>query len=114
MAANTSQIGYIAASSTNITSSAYVQIPFGTESANPNSYPNLPISVKALQITDTTGKLIKIAFGPSGSQTDMYVVEPNGSIVVSIYFQPGVSLWAQALDSTNNASNGYIVVSLIP
>lgn len=114
MAANTSQIGFIAASSTNITSTTYVQIPFGSEAVDPLYYPATPISVKGLQITDTTGKLIKIAFGSAGSQTDMYVVAPNASIVISKYFQPGISLWVQSLDSSNNASSGYVVVSLIP
>lgn len=118
MSANTSQIGFIAAASTNISSSAYVEIPFGTEAANPATFPNLPISTSKLQITDTTGKLIKIAYilagGAASSQIDMCTVAPNASIVISKYFAPGATLYAQALDSSNNATTGYVVVSLIP
>lgn len=114
MAANISQIGFIACASTNVTSTSYVQINFGTEAANPATYPNTPISCGKLQITDTSGKILKIASGASGSQVDMYTCSPNGSIIVNQYLAPNTSLWAKAIDSTNNASTGYISVSLVP
>jgi hypothetical protein len=90
-----------------------VQIPFGTESANPNSYPNIPTSASKLQITDTTGKIIKLAIGVAGSQMDICTVYPNGSILINQYLAPGAAIWLQAIDSSNNASTGYVAVSLI-
>lgn len=114
MAINTSQIGFVACSSTNVTSSGYVTIPFGTEAANPGTFPSTPISVSKLQITDTTGKILKIAYGDSGSEVDMYTNAPSGTIVISKYFPPNVRLSVRAIDSSNNASSGYIAVSLVP
>lgn len=116
-APNTSQIGFIAASTTNISSSAYVQIPFGTQVGNPSTYPNLPVSTSKIQITDTTGKLIKLAYILPGSnllQTDFLTVAPNASILINYYFAPGAALYLQSIDSSNNATSGYVVVSLIP
>lgn len=113
MAANTSHIGFIDCSSKNVDQSSYVQIPFGSQDVNPITFENTGINASKIEITDTTGKILKIASGPAGSQVDLFTCAPSATIVINnIYIPINTPLWVTALDSTNAASTGYIVVSL--
>lgn len=114
MAVDTSHSGFVACATTNITSSAYIQIPFGSETVNPSTYPNSAISCSKMEITDTTGKILKIATGTADNQVDQFTCAPNETIIITNFYLPAnTAIWAKAIDATNNASTGYLAVSLM-
>lgn len=98
LAGNVATLSY---ASTNVTTGAYVTLLAST-----------PISAKALEICDTSGRLIKLATGGSGSEVDIATVSPNSCVVVSQYLVPGTRISLRAIDAT--ANSGYNATSLVP
>lgn len=100
MAVNTSQVAVTAYASTNVTTSAYLPIIAGTA-----------VACSKLEITDTSGKVIKVAVGDQGNQKDICSAAVSGTVIVPVYIPAGSNVWLKAIDST--ASTGFNVVSLL-
>lgn len=101
MTANTSQIIVLNYANTNVTSSAYVQLFLSTS-----------ISVSKLQISDSSGDIIKLAIGASGSQTDICTNAISATTVVPIYLPAGTTIWVKSINQST-ISSGYLTVSLL-
>jgi hypothetical protein len=98
---NVSVVSY---SATNVPTNAYVSIGA------------MPTSCRALQIIDTSGKIIKIATGAPGSEVDVATVVPstnqtNFGIVIPIYIPAGQPISLKAVDAT--ANSGYNLLSFL-
>lgn len=100
-AANTAQVNVLSYASTNVTTSAYVELVASS-----------PISVSKLQVCDTSTKLLKIATGSAGSETDRFTVQVSGCVVVPYYFAPATRFSIKAVDAS--ATTGYNTLSFIP
>lgn len=100
MAANTSQVNVFSYSGTNVTTNAYVTLLNST-----------PYTVSKLLISDSSGQLVKIAYGLPGSEVDIFSCAVSGSIVVPYYLPQGVRLAVKAISAT--ASTGFNVVSFL-
>lgn len=100
-AANTAQVNVLSYASTNVTTSAYVELVASS-----------PISVSKLQICDTSTKLLKIASGAAGSETDRFTVQVSGCVVVPYFFVAGTRFSIKAVDAS--ATTGYDALSFIP
>lgn len=96
-AGNVSSLSY---SSTNVTTSAYVTLVAST-----------PITVSRLQICDTSGKVLKLATGDSGSEADLCTVQVSGCVIVPVYLIQGIRLSIKAIDAS--ATTGYNTVSFL-
>ena len=101
MAVNTSQVIVLSYSSTNVTSSAYVQLVLSTS-----------ISVSKIQISDSSSYIVKLAIGASGSQTDICTNAISATTLVPIYLPAGTTLWVKSINEST-ISSGYLTVSLI-
>lgn len=101
MSANTSQVHVLSYSSTNVSTSAYVEL-----------IASLPSSFSKLQILDTSTKILKIATGAAGSEVDICTVAVSGCVVLPYYLTAGTRLSIKAIDA--NATTGYNVLSLLP
>ncbi len=101
--ASNANILSIVASSTNITTSAYVQISAST-----------PVGTQKLVVANGTGQTIIIAVGASGSEVGLFAVGTLMSAVVPLsYYIPAASrLSLEAIGAT--ANTGTISVSLLP
>ena len=92
-------INTLSYSTTNVTTSAYVQIVASTS-----------LSASQLVIVDTSTQLVKLAIGAAGSQIDLCVFQGNGNPVsVPIYIPAGSTLWLKAI--SGSATSGYNTVS---
>ena len=100
-ATNTTQVNVLSYSSTNVTTSSYVQLVAST-----------PISVSRLQVCDTSTKIIKIAMGAAGSEVDLFSGTVSGCVLVPYYIPAGNRLAIEAIDAS--ATTGYNVLSFIP
>jgi hypothetical protein len=94
----------INAATTNITTSGYVTL--GTVSAG--------LIPAAIVIVNNTSSIIKLAYGPSGSETDLVAILPTFMEIIPLtrHITGGTRLALEAVDS--NATTKYVVVSLIP
>lgn len=81
-----------------------------TTSAYTILWASTPVSASHLEICDTSGHLLKIAVGATGSEFDIATVVVSGCIVIPIYVLKGTQLNIKAIDAT--ASTGYNTVSL--
>lgn len=92
-------------STTNVTTAAYVQLVASTT-----------LSSRAVEVCDTSGHLIKLATGASGSEVDFMTTAVGTTaascVVVPSFLLSGVRLSLKAVDAT--ANSGFIAVSLIP
>lgn len=70
-----------------------------------------PVSSGSLQICDTSGHLLKIAKGATGSEIDICTVQVSGCVVVPLYLPSGTQLNIRAIDAT--ASTGYNTIGLL-
>lgn len=99
----TSNVSSLAYASTNVTTSAYVQIVAST-----------PINSSNIVICDTSGVLLKLAIGSAGHEVDFSAV-PISSCM-TFHFNPpllaGVRLSLEAISGT--ASTGFNSTSLLP
>lgn len=91
--------------STSITTGAYVQL---TASIVKTS--------SRLLIVNGSSSIIKVAYGASGSETDIVAVGASGQIYIDLQSiniaSAGTRIALEAVDAT--ASSGWIVVSLLP
>ena len=81
-------------SSTNVTTSAYVQLLAAT--------PNVPVNT--LEIFDSSGQTLVIATGASGSEVDAFYVFPGGNGPTRVSIPPNTRLSIKAVTAT--ASSG--------
>lgn len=92
-------INVLSYASTNVTTSAYVTLIASTP------------SFSKLQITDTSGELLKIAVGAAGSEIDICTCAVSGSIIVPVYVVAGQRLSIKAINAS--ATTGYNAVSFL-
>lgn len=85
--------------STNVTTSAYVTLVSST-----------PATSK-LEITDTSGQLLKFAIGAAGSEIDICTCAVSGTVIVPFYIPEGQRLSIKAVNAT--ANTGYNAVSFL-
>ncbi len=100
-AANTTQVNVLSYSSTNVTTSAYVQLVASS-----------PITASKLQVCDTSTKILKIASGAVSSETDLFTVQVSGCVVLPYFLVAGTRLSIKAVDAS--ATTGYNTLSFIP
>lgn len=86
--------------SNNVTTSSYVTL-----------INSIPITCSKIMITDTSGKLMKIAVGSVLNEIELCSCPVNGSIVIPAYLIQGQRLAIVAIDAT--ATTGYNVVSFL-
>lgn len=101
MAVNTSQVLVLNYSSTNVTTSAYTQLVLAT-----------PISTSKIQISDSSGYIVKLAIGVSGSQTDICTNAISATTLIPFYLPTGTTLWVKSINEST-ISSGYLTVSLL-
>lgn len=68
-------------------------------SLSPNS---LPYDVNRIQVDDTSGSVIEIGIGATGSQKKVALIPPNPAKEIPILLCKGQSLWVRAVDATAN------------
>lgn len=88
-------------STTNVTTGAYVELS-----------PSLPNTMKELEIFDTSGSVLQLAIGPSGSESPLpFMVLPGGNVPsrVSCLLNQGMRLSIKAVD--NSATAGQLIIN---
>ena len=98
--ANNTQVNVLAYASTNVSTSAYVQLVASS-----------PISVSRLEVCDTSGQSLKIALGALGSETDILSTTVSGCVVIQIFIPLGTRLSIRAINAS--ATTGFNIVSFI-
>lgn len=89
-------------STTNVTTSAYTEVVHSLSS-----------SFGKIEVLDTSGKIVKIAFGAAGSEVDYCTCPVSGSIVIPLSFiAQGTRVSIKAVDA--NATSGYNIISFLP
>jgi len=101
MAVTQTQQKITAYASGNVTTSAYTEL-FASTAAQ----------FSKIQILDTSGQILKIAIGASGSELDICTTPVTGSIVVPYTVGIGSRISIRAVNA--DATTGYNVISLIP
>lgn len=101
MAADTSRVHVLSYSSTNVSTTGYTVLIASTSE-----------TCARLQITDTSGKILKLAYGAAGSEVDFCGVPVSGTALVNYYIPPFTQISIKAIDA--NATTGYNILSLIP
>lgn len=86
-------------STTSVTTGAYVQLIASTSSA-----------AKQLEIFDSSGQTLVLAFGGSGSEVDKIYITPGGNGIVPLSIPSGTRLSIKAVSA--NATEGEIVINL--
>lgn len=107
MAANAANVLNLNTATTNVTTSAYVELT--------NSTSGSPIASSQISIWNGTSSIIKIAVGATGNQVDLIAVGPSEQVTIYVglnVIQAGYHIWTEAVDAT--ASTKYISVSLLP
>lgn len=84
---------------TPVTTSAYTQVIAST-SAN----------VKQLEIFDSSGQLLVVAFGAASSEVDQFYILPGGNGVIPVKIPAGTRVSIKAVSA--NASTGYLAINL--
>jgi hypothetical protein len=86
--------------STNVTTSAYVELDS-----------SLNGSVRALDVFDSSGRVLLLAIGAAGSEIDQLMIPPGGlSGLVHFYAEKGNRLSIKAVDAS--ATSGQLVINL--
>lgn len=96
---NTSLVAVHAYASANVTTSAYTTLIASTA-----------INVSSLEVCDTSTKLLKIATGAAGSETDRMTVFISGCVTMPLFIPKGTRISIEAVDA--NATSGFNTVSL--
>lgn len=86
-------------STTNVTTSAYVQIVASTVN-----------TAQAIYISDTSGQTLKIAFGAPGSEVDQLSVNQGGPGLIPKYAAGGTRISIKALSATANTGEFNIII----
>lgn len=92
-------VNILSYASTNVTTSAYVTLVASTPSSS------------KLQITDTSGQLLKFAIGAAGSEVDVCTCAVSGTVIVPFYIPAGQRLSIRAVNAS--ATTGYNAVSFL-
>lgn len=71
---------------------------------------SMPYSSSHLEICDSSGHLLKIATGATGSEMDVASVPISGCIIVPLYIAAGTQISIKAIDA--NATTGFNVISI--
>ena len=91
-------------SSTNVTTSAYVTLVASTS-----------VNFNNILVTDTTGKLLKLAVGNAGFEVDLFQLPVSGTGIIPLPSQQSVPLGSRlslkAIDS--NATSGFVAATLL-
>jgi hypothetical protein len=95
-----SNVSVFSYASSNVSTSAYTTLVVAT-----------PIAVSHLQIVDTSGELLQLAYGLAGSEIPFAVTPIGGTVVLPIQLPAGVRIAAKAI--TNTAANGYNALSFL-
>lgn len=101
-AASSANILTLNTASTNVTTSAFVQLSSST-----------PIAVSRIIVANATSSIIKVAFGGSGSEVAQFAVGAGSTLEVQLGAVQAAAtrVSLEAVDAT--ASSGYITVSLL-
>lgn len=84
-----------------ITSAAYVQLSA-----------SLPKACSAIEVQNTSSKIIKIAVGGAGAEVDKYAIAPGvNSVLIPIEIAKGARVSAKAV--TADATTGALVINLL-
>lgn len=87
--------------STNVTTGAWVQL----DSA-------LDQNVSAIEVFDSSGSVLKLAIGASGSEKELpYYILPGGQGRVALLLPKGARLAIRAVDT--NATSGQLVINFL-
>lgn len=84
----------IAYSSNNVSTSAWTQIAS-----------SLPQPITHLEIFDSSGQILQIGVGASGSESGIFYVMPGGNGPMDINIDSGTRLSIKAVSATANAGN---------
>lgn len=84
---------------TNVTTGAYVQLTAATATA-----------LRAIEVFDSSGQSLKIAFGAAGSEVDKFAVLPGGNGRIPCVIPSGTRLSVKAVSGT--ASSGELIINL--
>ncbi len=88
-------------SGTNVTTAAYVQLVAAT-SAN----------TSRLQIFDSSGSALVVAFGAAASEVDQFYIPPGGApFTVDVFIPKGTRVSIKAVDA--NATSGQLLISFL-
>lgn len=103
-AANHANVLSLNAATTNVTTSAYVQLVASS-----------PVATTNIVVSNSTGQVLVIAFGASGSEIDQIAVAPTTGLVnldLGSILPAGSRVSVEALGAS--ATTGFVTVSLIP
>ncbi len=100
LASNVSSLAY---ASTNITTSAYVTFVASS-----------PIVTSRLSLCDTSGVIMKVAFGAANSEVDQFTMPTTACVIIPMgaLLPAGTRISLKAISGT--ASTGYGSVSFLP
>lgn len=103
MAENTNAVLKTSYSATNVGSNAYTVItPAG----------GTVVSFARIQVTDTSGHLVILAYGPTGAEVQFATCAVSGSVIIPVFFPLGTQIQIKAVD-ISSITTGYNVVSLL-
>ena len=102
-AVNSANVAALNTATTNVTTSAYVVMIASSATI-----------ISKLVFANATSSVVKIAYGPSGSETDLAAVGASSTVSIQsgVPFPLGTRFVVEAVSGT--ASTGYITVSLVP
>ncbi len=101
MATNSANVNVLAYASTNVGTSSYVTL-----------FASTPINCRGFEIVDSSGQILKLAYGAAGSEVDFCFTPLSGVIYVPFFLLAGNRISIKSVSTT--ASTGYNAVALIP
>jgi len=91
-------------------------LPYAVQNVTTSAYITLinemPVTVSAIQIADSSGQLLRIAIGLAGQEIDIMTTPISGNIIVPCFILKGSRLSIKAISAT--ASTGFNAISLLP
>lgn len=100
MAVNSANINVLAYASTNVGTSSYVTL-----------FASTPINTRGFEIVDTSGQVLKLAYGPAGSEVDFAIVPVSGQIYIPFFTDAGIRISIKSVSAS--ATTGYNAIALI-
>ncbi len=87
----------------------------GSTTAYVQAIASTPITVSQMYVCDTSGQVIKIASGASGSEVDLFTAPVSGCAIfpVNPYLVSGSRISIKS-GGTSSVSSGYNSISLLP
>jgi hypothetical protein len=86
-------------SSTNITTSAYVELVASTSG-----------TARGIEVSDTGGRWYYLATGAAASEVDLIIIPPGGAQILPVQIASGTRISIKAIDG--NATTGYVGVNI--